>query len=199
MVAQTISIQNLDAEHGLSLAPPGELLVFPTDTVYGIGVRYDDFLGIEHLRKFKSRPSPQPFSLHISSTDQIEIFCSSLSNQQQKWIDSLLPGPYTLLLPAAEDAPQAAVFNGKIGIRVPQGSVFPRIEKHFGPMLGTSVNRKGEEALNDPEAIFKVFHNDIALLIISDEPLSETNSAVIDLCVDPPQALRGTLPNHLLG
>jgi len=199
MVAQTISVKNLDAEQGLSLSPLGELLVFPTDTVYGIGVRYDDLSGIEQLRKLKSRPSPQPFSLHLSATDQIKIFCTSLSHQQREWIELLLPGPYTLLLPAAGDAPQAATLDGKIGIRVPQGTVFPHIGKSLGPLLGTSVNRKGQDPLNEPESILKDFQNDIALLIISDEPLSEINSAVIDLCVDPPQALRGTLPNHLLG
>lgn len=198
MATRSISVADLSSEQAHTLSPYGELLVFPTDTVYGIGVRLDDAEGIERLRQFKSRPRPQPFSLHLSEVDPITQFCQPLDSQQEKWMDSLLPGPYTVLLPAGDNAPQDAVLEGKIGIRVPDGTVYPRVEASFGPLLGTSVNKKGEDPLNEPDAILQAFQGEIALVIESDEPLSEINSAVIDLCVNPPRALRGRLPDPLL-
>lgn len=176
------------------ICPVGEVFAFPTDTVYGLGVRANDQEAIQKLRALKSRPTPAPFSLHLSDVGQLQTCCAPLSRQQREWIAKLLPGPYTVLLPAGKGAPKDAVMQGKIGIRVPAGAAFPCVSKAFGPLLGTSVNRAGAPPLNDPKAILETFGQDIALLVTTEEPFSAVSSAVLDLCVDPPQAVRGQLP-----
>ena len=177
--------------------PLGAVFAFPTDTVYGLGVRANDQEAIQKLRALKSRPAPAPFSLHLRDVVQLQACCAPLSRRQRQWIAQLLPGPYTVLLPAGKGAPKDAVMQGKIGIRVPAGAAFSYVARAFGALLGTSVNRAGAPPLNDPEAILKVFGQDIALLVTTEAPFSAISSAVLDLCVDPPQAVRGQLPADL--
>lgn len=179
------------------LCPVGEVFAFPTDTVYGLGVRALDGAAIQALRALKSRPAPAPFSLHLGDVSQIEACCAVLSHRQRQWIARLLPGPYTVLLPAGANAPKDAVTEGKVGIRVPAGSAFSHVASAFGPLLGTSVNRSGAPPLNDPTAIVEAFGQDLALLITGEEPCSAISSSVIDLCEDPPHAVRGQLPPDL--
>lgn len=194
MAARVVSAADLSQLGAGQLCPPGQLFAFPTDTVYGLGVQACDGAAISKLRAIKSRPAPAPFSLHLGQLDQLPQFCGALTDQQWRWVAQLLPGPYTLLLPASASAPQDAVFEGKIGIRVPAGDAFACVASVFGQVLGTSVNRAGEEPINDPNQIRSVFGDDIALLITSPEPLSGKSSAVIDLCLQIPRVLRGQLP-----
>lgn len=174
----------------------GELIIFPTDTVYGLGCDAFNESALQKIYALKGRDPQRPLSTHLSSVSEIERYCTPLTLRQRKWIELLLPGPFTLILKASQKAPKASVNSeNKVGLRVPDSDSFRFIADAANvPLVGTSVNRTGEPALTNMEQIIEQFSDLVDLIIETDEPLSEQSSTVIDLTNSNPKVLRGTLP-----
>ncbi len=174
----------------------GGVLIFPTDTIYGIGGNPWDEQAIARVQKMKQRPADRPFALLLSALDAMERF-ARLDERSRAILERFLPGPYTFLLSAAEGAPRSAVKAGKVGVRIPDHPFFGTVMRSLGrPLFGTSVNRSGEPPLESVEAIIERFGN-VDLIVEGTTAPSGIVSAIIDLTVDPPQALRGELPDTL--
>ena len=172
----------------------GGTIVFPTDTIYGIGGNPWDERTLDRVRALKERPVDQPFALLLPARRAIDRF-AVLERRLRVVLDRLLPGPYTLLLPAAAGAPPSAVRGGIVGIRVPNHAFFLRTMARLDrPLFGTSVNRHGEPPLVDIDRIIDRF-NSVDLIVSG--PTGAVPSAILDLTVDPPRPLRGELPGEL--
>ena len=166
----------------------GQTIVFPTDTIYGIGGNPWDERSLERVRTLKNRSVDQPFALLLPTRASIERY-AALDERLRSLIERLLPGSYTLLLPAAAEAPPSSVRDGRIGIRVPEHPFFQRTLASLDrPLFGTSVNRHGEPPLNDIEAIIDRFA--IVDLIVTG-PIGMSPSTIIDLAEAPPRLIRG--------
>jgi len=174
----------------------GGTIVFPTDTVYGLGGNPWDERTLSRVRSLKERPADQPFTLHLGHVGAVNRF-ARLEPRQRDWVEHLLPGPYTLILPAEPTAPPSAVHQGKVGIRVPAHPFFQAVVARLDlPMFGTSVNRHSEPPLNDIEEIIDRFHP-VDLILVG--PVGLTSSVIIDLTRLPPRLVRGgRLPDDLL-
>jgi L-threonylcarbamoyladenylate synthase len=174
------------------LLETGGVAIFPTDTVYGLGGNPWDERALDRVRRLKGRSADQPFTLHLPTLDSVERF-AVLDDPLRRTVDLLLPGPVTLLLPAAHDAPGAATRDGKVGIRVPKHGFFSEtLAALGGTLFGTSVNRAGALPLTSLEAMIEAFSS--VDLIIEGKEGSGLPSAILDLTVDPPRVLRGSLP-----
>jgi len=172
----------------------GQTIVFPTDTIYGIGGNPWDVRSLDRVRALKNRPADQPFALLLPTRASIERY-AALDARLRPLIGRLLPGPFTLLVPAAEGAPSSSVQGGKIGVRVPDHPFFWRtLARLDRPMFGTSVNRHGEPPIVDIEAIIDRF---AAVDLIVTGPTGMHASTILDLAVVPPRAIRGDLPREL--
>ena len=178
----------------------GGVIVFPSDTVYGIGGNAWDDRSVAKARRLKHRPADQPFALHLAAIDRVEPF-ARLESRQRRWIERLLPGPYTLLL-VADAAPTCSVKDGRVGVRVPDHPFFSRVMAEVGiPLFGSSVNRSGEPPLVGIDEMIEQFP-DVDLVV--EDAVKKTKpqeqpsaSAVLDLTAEPPVALRGALPPWL--
>lgn len=201
------SIIRLRVEQGLSLLERrkiheaicgGKVLIFPTDTIYGLGCDATNEGAIKRIYEIKGRPPERPFSVHLGSVAEIERYVP-LTEHQRTLIERLFPGPYTVVLKASKSAPPLCVSHeGKIGLRVPKSRSFQLVYEAGGrPLVGTSVNISGEPPLTDIEEIIRKFSGHVELIIATDEPMSQKSSVVIDLTVDPPRVLRGSLPDEL--
>ncbi|MEN6369570.1 MAG: L-threonylcarbamoyladenylate synthase [Thermotogota bacterium] len=172
----------------------GLTIVFPTDTIYGIGGNPWDEAALHKVRRLKERDADQPFTLHLSSVDAVEIF-AVLTDRQRALVRSLLPGPYTLLLAARSQAPASAVQDGVVGLRVPDHPFFARVMAALGrPLFGTSVNPHGLPPLSDVGEIIDRFPS-IDLILTG--PIGGRPSDIVDMTADPPRAVRGALPPQL--
>src|SRR2546428_8549607 len=121
----------------------GKLIVYPTDTLYGLGC--DPFEGpsVERVFEMKRRPADQPIALALTSRDHIPKY-AHVTPLAQRVIANHLPGPVTILLRAGADAPAPLVSStGLLGIRVPDHTVAIAIAKAFGPITTTSANLHG--------------------------------------------------------
>ncbi len=172
------------------------VIVFPTDTIYGLGCDAFNADAIDRIYQLKNRPSDQPLSVHLKAVRDLPRY-ARLDDRQWARTERLLPGPYTVLLSAASDAPTSCISSdGKIGLRVPDSPAYRAVaEAADGPLVGTSVNRSGQPSLNDIESIRAEFDADVDLIVATDAPLSGAGSSVIDLTQEPPVALRGQLPS----
>jgi len=172
----------------------GQTIVFPTDTIYGIGGNPWDERSLARVRTLKARPPDRPFALLLPTSEAIERY-AVLEGHQHRLVKRLLPGPYTLLVPAAADAPRAAVRDGVIGIRVPDHPFFLRtLARLDRPLFGTSVNRHGEPPLVDIDRIIDRF---AAVDLIVTGPTGTSPSTILDLTESAPRLVRGDLPQGL--
>ena len=179
-----------------SLLEAGGALIFPTDTVYGIGGSPWDERALVLVRRLKGREKSQPFTLHLPSVEAIERF-ALLNTEMRQVLGAFLPGPITFILPAREDAPPASVLEGKVGIRVPSNPFFQSVMLRLDrPLFGTSVNRSGEAPLASIDMMIEQFS--VVDLLIEGETETGVPSAIVDLTSNPPRALRGELPEGLL-
>ena len=174
----------------------GGVLVFPTDTLYGIGGNPWDERAVARVRMLKQRPAARPFALLLPTLEAIGRV-ARLDERVRTILARLLPGAYTFLLPACEETPREAVAAGKVGVRVPDHPFFGSVMRSLDrPLFGTSVNRSGTPPLENIDAIIEQF-GDVDLIVTATTPPSGAVSAVIDLTLDPPRALRGELPEPL--
>lgn len=122
----------------------GGVAAFPTDTVYGLGVVYDDENALNRLKEAKGRPENKPIPLMISNLKQIESV-AVVTDKAKKLIQKFMPGAFTIILKKREDVP-AYVTNGfdTIGIRMPDDDFILEMMNRIGkPLLVTSANMSG--------------------------------------------------------
>ena len=183
----------------LDVVESGGLLIFPTDTIYGLGCKADAVGSALKIAKLKQRDPNQPYSLHVGSVDEIEEFAVVESSIQRTYIKALLPGPYTLILHGKPNAPKPCLSaDGKIGIRVPDSIPFRQLYSFANtPLIGTSVNISGKQPLLDINEIVKQYSKRVDLILSIDQMIASESSNVIDITFVPPLVIRGTLPDTI--
>src|SRR2546428_9497301 len=121
----------------------GRLIVYPTDTLYGLGCDPFEVPAVERVFEVKRRPAAQPVALALTTPDQIPKY-AHVTPLAQRVIAKHMPGPVTILLRATREAPVPLVSAaGLLGVRVPDHTVAQAITKAFGPITTTSANLHG--------------------------------------------------------
>jgi tRNA threonylcarbamoyl adenosine modification protein (Sua5/YciO/YrdC/YwlC family) len=170
----------------------GETLIYPTDTVYGLGCSIEARDAIERVHLIKRQRTDKPFSFVCSDLTHVSSY-ARVSNAAFKIMKHLIPGPYTFILPAAKmkHLPKILISKRKtVGIRVPDSPITQALVNELGhPILSTSVTTEKGEVLNDPDLIIESFHNSVDL-IIDGGVLVSGPSTVLDLTGDQPKVLR---------
>jgi len=172
----------------------GLVMIFPTDTIYGMGGNPWDEGVVAKLRDLKGRADDQPFTLHLASVAEIDGY-ADVPERVRPAVLSLLPGPYTLLLPARPAAPACSVRGGTVGIRVPKHPFFASVLAPTArPVFGTSVNRQGEPPSQEIDEMIDRFPS-VDLILVGD--VMGAPSDILDFTAVPPRAVRGRLPASL--
>ncbi|MFW6048754.1 MAG: L-threonylcarbamoyladenylate synthase [Candidatus Bipolaricaulota bacterium] len=177
---------------------PETLMVFPTDTVYGIGGNGLEKSVIDRTYRVKQRSRDKPLTLHLFSVDEIEKYVADITEKQRMLIEELLPGPFTFIMPASPEAPEVSIGpEKKVGIRVPDSDTFRELQEMVDyPLVGTSVNKSGELPMCDFDRIVDKYGGLVDLFIEADEELGRKASTILDVTFDPPKVLRGTYPEE---
>jgi len=170
----------------------GGAVIYPTDTVYGIGASVEDKNAIEKIHALKRQRHDRPFSFVCSDLTHISEY-AHVSNPAFKIMKRLIPGPYTFILPAArmKQLPKILVSKRKtVGIRVPDSRVTLAIVRELGhPILSTSATGENGDVLNDPDLIAERYRNSVEL-ILDGGILTSDQSTVLDLTGDTPRVVR---------
>lgn len=147
----------------------GGLIIYPTDTVYGLGCDITNAKAVEKVARIKNvKVEKNNFSFICSDLSHISDFTKPISNSVFKLMKKNLPGPFTFILEANNNLPK--YFKGKktVGIRVPDNNIIREIIRELGnPILSTSIHDEDEilEYSTDPELIYEKYQN-IAEVVI---------------------------------
>ena len=138
----------------------GGIVVYPTDTVYGIGCDIHNARAVEKICKIKGiKPNKSNFSFVCHDLSHIAEYTKNVTTPVFKVMKKAFPGPYTIILEASNKVPKL-LYNSKktVGIRVPDNQICRRLVEELGnPILSTSVKQEDDEILEyitDPEEIY---------------------------------------------
>ena len=162
----------------------GGIVVYPTDTHYGIGCDILNKKAIERIYQLKQRDKSKPFSFICSGLKNISHY-AKVSNYAYKTMKRLLPGPYTFILDGTKLVPKIMLTKGKtVGIRVPANNICLAIVRTLGrPIISTSAK------LDDPYSIQEAYSSYLDI-VIDGGVLYPSPSSVISLIGDIPEVVR---------
>jgi len=163
----------------------GKLVVYPTDTLLGLGVRASDPAAVAHLDEVKQRAPGQPLSIAVSSTEEVEPW-ADLTPTARRWMRRHLPGPYTVLLrPSAHARATLAASivpdGGAIAVRVPDHPVARALARRAGPVVATSANRHGSPPARTVAAARRAFGSAVAVYLAAEPAPAGRPSTFVDL------------------
>ena len=179
-----------DFETAKSVLDNSGVIAFPTETVMGLGIYFDDRKAYDYLNKIKNRPEDKPYSMMLGDIERISEF-AYVSQEAETLIKAFMPGPITLLLRAKENVPGYVTHNtGIIGVRVPDMPVLLDFIKYCDkPLLVPSANKSGEKpALNSNEAR-NIFKDEVGF-VFEGECQGGVPSTIVDLTGEQVKILR---------
>ncbi|MES2931685.1 MAG: L-threonylcarbamoyladenylate synthase [Patescibacteria group bacterium] len=177
----------------------GGLVLFPTDTLYGIAADATNPKAVALLRTLKGREKKKPISVIVPDVASIERY--AVTNDASRVLaERFLPGALTLVLRAKNTIPEELLLNGAIGIRIPDDPFCLALARTFGkPYTATSANKSGRETpASVREVLMQFGHevNDIALAIDDGDRYGKKPSTVVTTVDGVPYVLReGAIPS----
>ena len=172
-------------DEAVKVLADGGVILYPTDTVYGLGANIFNRKAVKKVYNIKKRSYLKPISLLVSSKDAIPLV-SKASLNQLNFIDKYLPGPYTFILKKSKIVPRHLTSGSvNVGVRVPKSEIACSLAKIF-PITTTSANLSNKDTLDTHEEILKQLGCEVDL-IIDVGPLKSGNpSTIIDLTGEEP-------------
>lgn len=183
-----LNFENL--EEAKRIIESNGVLAFPTETVFGLGARFDSLKAYEKLVKVKERPEEKPFTLMLGNVDLIGSY-AYVNERQKRIISNFMPGEITVILKRKDVIPNFVTHNGDtIGIRVP---LFEKLQKMLiyinVPLLVPSCNKSGEKPCRNYKEVISIFNNEIEG-VICEKAMNSLPSTVVDLTKEFPKVLR---------
>ena len=168
----------------------GGLIIYPTDTVYGLGCDLYNKRAVEKIYQIKGIRKKARLSFICPDLKNIAKY-AHVSTPAYKIMRHLTPGPFTFILESTRAVPKILVEKRKtVGIRVPDNVICHTLLQEFGhPVISTSATFPGQEYMNDPEEIAEVFEHNVDLFLDVGIGGSEP-STIFDLTTDEPEILR---------
>ena len=171
----------------------GGLVIYPTDTVYGLGCDITNTKALERVAKIKGiKLEKANFSFICSDLSNISDYVKQIDTATFKILKRSLPGPYTFILPGNNDLPREFRKKKTVGIRVPDNNIIIEIVKMLGnPIVSTSIYDEDAvlEYSTDPELIFEKWEH-LVDLVIDGGYGDNTPSTIIDLSGYEPEVIR---------
>jgi L-threonylcarbamoyladenylate synthase len=173
------------------------VIVYPTETFYGLGAGCFSQKAIQAIYTLKKRPPSKPLSVVISDLNMIRDIVTEIPSNIEPILSNFWPGPLTLVLKAASRVPEE--------IRGPCGSIGVRLTEHQWlrslvrcasfPITATSANISGEKNISNPDYAWRVFEGKVDLMVDGGETKGDLPSTVLDLSGEKARLIReGAIP-----
>jgi len=171
----------------------GGLVIYPTDTVYGLGCDITNTKALERIAKIKGvKLEKANFSFVCHDLSNISDYVKQIDTSTFKLLKRTLPGPYTYILPGNNNLPKEFKKKTTVGIRVPDNSIALEIVRQLGnPIVSTSIHDDDDviEYTTDPELIFEKWQNLVDVVIDGGYGDNQA-STIIDLSEGEPVVIR---------
>jgi L-threonylcarbamoyladenylate synthase len=177
-------------QHAVDVLSNGGLIVFPTDTVYGLAALPTKAEYIERLYIVKGRESTRAIAILLSSSAELEKISILPGEKALKLAKMFWPGPLTLIVPRRPDLPDVLSPNETIGVRVPDHDIALNLLRMTGPLAVTSANISGRENTNNADEVMKQLDGLVHLVIDGGRSPGGVPSTVVDCTTSEPVILR---------
>ena len=158
----------------------GELVVYPTETVYGLAGDALDPDAVDRVFAVKGRDRSNPVSLGVASVDDAAAYVA-LDDRERAFADRFLPGPVTLVCARREPVPDALTAGSdRVGLRVPDHDLARELLARAGPVTATSANRSGTGSVRHPGKLDDALSEAVAVVLDAGETPG-TESTVVDV------------------
>ncbi len=167
------------------------VIAFPTETVMGLGVLYNDFEAYQRLNAIKERPEDKPYTMMLGDPKDINKY-AIINEATQRVIDKFMPGSLTILVPVKGDSVPAYVTHstGVIGLRVPSNEEALCVLSIVGmPLLVPSANKSGSKPALTSEEVFDIFGHELDYVVFG-KAKSSIPSTIVDLTGGKPKVVR---------
>ncbi|MCS7080160.1 MAG: L-threonylcarbamoyladenylate synthase [Chloracidobacterium sp.] len=184
-----------------ALLRSGQLVAFPTETVYGLGAPAFDEVAVARIFAAKGRPPNNPLIVHIAESDWLERVAVEIPPAAYRLMDAFFPGPLTLILPKHPRVPSNVTAGGAtVGVRWPSHPVAQALLRAVGaPLAAPSANRFTEVSPTTADHVLKSLGGRIAAVLDGGPCPVGIESAVVDVTTDPPTLWRaGVLSQAVL-
>ena len=180
-------------EKVVAILKKGGLIIYPTDTVYGLGCDITNIKALERVARIKQiQLEKANFSFICHDLSNLSDYVKQIDTSTFKILKRALPGPYTFILPSSKNLPNPFKKKKTVGIRVPNNNIALEIVKKLGnPIISTSIHDEDEviEYTTDPELILEKWDN-LVDLVIDGGYGDNAPSTVIDLSENEPMVVR---------
>lgn len=170
----------------------GGIVIFPTETVYGIGTNGFNEESIRKIYEIKKRDFSKPISLLVSSMEMVKMVAEDISDLEYALMEKFWPGPFTIILKKKKDVPDILTANGDtVGIRMPSGEIAKKIIEYAGvPIATPSANISGKPSGTNIDNIIKDFDGKVDCIIDSGESKLGIASTIVKVINNVPHILR---------
>jgi len=182
-------MSNQDLSKAFSALSNGELIVYPTDTLYGIGADIFNKKSVEKVFEIKKRSFDKPISVAVSCIEDLEKI-AFVDGRVKKIIDIFLPGSLTLVLKKKNISDLITSGLDNVAIRIPDNKIALELLSMFGPLTCTSANISGQKTPSVISTINMQFKPQDISVYIDDGILAGKSSTILDLTCKKPKILR---------
>ncbi len=182
-------------DYAAQLLTKGEVVAFPTETVYGLGAAALDVEAVKKIFLAKGRPQDNPLIVHVSSQQQAKKLAKAWTPVAEKLTQKFWPGPLTIIVKATQAIPQEVTAGlDTVGLRMPQGMVAQRLIELAGPIAAPSANLSGRPSPVTAMHVYQDMQGRIPLIIDGGPCGVGVESTVVDATGEVPVILR---PGHV--
>lgn len=197
MQTEVIDASAASITRAAALLARGDIVAFPTETVYGLGARADHGDAVKKIFVAKGRPSDKPLILHVADAEQAKACTTAWDPRAQTLADAFWPGPLSIVLPAADwIAPEVLAGGDTVAMRPPGHDVALALVRAAGvPIAAPSANRSGAEPPTTAAGVLATLDGRIPLVVDGGETPVRVPSTLVTLVGEGWRILReGAIP-----
>ena len=183
-------------ETALDQLTEGEIVAFPTDTVYGLGANAFYSPGIIKLFEAKGRDANKAIAVLIGDNGHLDLLTDFLSASARKLIEHFWPGGLTIVVPKKKDLPELLSAGSSIGIRMPNHNIALELLNKFGPLATTSANLSGKNNPHNAGDVMNQLNGRVPLILDGGRCPGGVPSTVVDCSTDEVRILRPGAISH---
>lgn len=192
MKTELLPLDEFSLKKASELIQKGEVVAFPTETVYGLGADVFNENAVKKIFEAKERPMDNPLIVHVAKKEDIIKVAREIPTSAQMLIDEFMPGPITVVLPKRKEIPDAVTGgNDTVGVRMPEHEGARKFIEACGcPIPAPSANSSGKPSPTSAKHVLDDLDGKIQLILDGGECSCGVESTVISLCGDKPLLLR---------
>jgi len=185
-----IPYENEALEQALELLQQGELVAFPTDTVYGLGVMAFDAQAIDRLYQAKGREAGKAIAILVGEAEALQRVTAGMNEMAMRLAQRFWPGPLTLVVEGHPSLPANLSPRPTVGVRMPDHPVALTLLRRAGPLAVTSANLSGAPNANTAQEVLAQLGGRVALILDGGKTPGGLPSTVLDCTGPQPVILR---------